>query len=125
VLEPSLSSSIDAPLWHGLDADRYMGPFTATTSSLVLVVGKPLRSGDTSSSTQAPWILGKKVMLPAGVIQRIDGEAEKVYVHRTKDQIKNAPEYDDTMASDEGYRGELGSYYGSSGPGYRDWDQSL
>ncbi|MDX6618392.1 MAG: hypothetical protein QOK36_778 [Gaiellales bacterium] len=86
---------------------------------------KPLRSGDTSSSTQAPWILGKKVMLPAGVIQRIDGEAEKVYVHRTKDQIKNAPEYDDTMASDEGYRGELGSYYGSSGPGYRDWDQSL
>jgi hypothetical protein len=64
-------------------------------------------------------------MLPAGVIQRIDGEAEKVYVHRTKDQIKNAPEYDDTMASDEGYRGELGSYYGSSGPGYRDWDQSL
>ena len=71
-----------------------------------------------------PWILGKKVMLPAGVIERIDGDDEKVYVNRTKDQIKNAPEYDDAMATDEGYRGELGSYYGSGGPGYRDWDDS-
>jgi hypothetical protein len=72
-----------------------------------------------------PWILGKKVMLPAGVIQRIDGAEEKVFVNRTKDQIKNAPEYDEAMASDPRYRGELGSYYGSGGPGYRDWDESL
>ena len=71
-----------------------------------------------------PWILGKKVMLPAGVIQRIDGDDEKVYVNRTKDQIKNAPEYDDAMASDPRYRGELGTYYGSGGPGYRDWDET-
>ena len=26
-------------VWHGFDADRYMGPFTATTASPVLVVG--------------------------------------------------------------------------------------
>ena len=71
-----------------------------------------------------PWIFGKKVMLPAGVIERVDADDEKVYVNRTKDQIKDAPEYDDSMASDEGYRGELGSYYGSGGPGYRDWDNS-
>ena len=69
-----------------------------------------------------PWIFGKKVMLPAGVIERIDGDDEKVYVNRTKDQIKNAPEYDDAMASDSAYRGELGSYYGVGGPGYRDLD---
>ena len=33
-----------------------------------------------------PWILGKTVMLPAGVIERIDHENETVYVARTKDQ---------------------------------------
>jgi hypothetical protein len=66
-----------------------------------------------------PWILGKKVMLPAGVIQRIDAEERKVWVNRTKDEIKNAPEYDEAKASDGDYQGELGSYYGEGGAGYR------
>jgi hypothetical protein len=65
-----------------------------------------------------PWIFGKKVMLPAGVIQRVDHDDEKVFVNRTKDQIKNAPEFDDSMVADEGYRGRLGSYYGPGGEGY-------
>jgi hypothetical protein len=69
-----------------------------------------------------PWIFGKKVMLPAGVIQRVDETDEKVWVNRTKDEIKNAPEYDETMVSDTGYRTELGGYYGPGGRGYRDWD---
>ena len=43
------------------------------------------------------WIFGKKVMLPAGVVDRIDYDDEKVYVHRTKDEIKHAPEYDDSL----------------------------
>jgi hypothetical protein len=67
-----------------------------------------------------PWIFGKKVMLPAGVIMRVDDNDEKVFVNRTKDQIKNAPEFDDSMIRDEGYRGRLGSYYGPGGEGYRD-----
>jgi hypothetical protein len=58
-----------------------------------------------------PWIFGKKVMLPAGVVQRIDPEDEIVFVNRTKDEIKNAPEFDDTLVDDE-YRGRLGDYYG-------------
>ncbi len=41
-----------------------------------------------------PWIFGKKVMLPAGVIQRVDHNEEQVFANRTKDQIKNAPEFD-------------------------------
>ena len=63
-------------------------------------------------------------MLPAGVIQRIDEGEEKVWVNRTKDQIKNAPEYDEMSADDRGRRQEIGSYYGS-GPGYRDWDDPM
>ncbi|MEZ5098211.1 MAG: PRC-barrel domain-containing protein [Thermoleophilia bacterium] len=68
-----------------------------------------------------PWIFGKKVMLPAGVVDRIDAEDEKVYVHRTKDQIKNAPEFDEDAYRDDRYRSELGGYYGRGGAGWTDW----
>jgi hypothetical protein len=33
------------------------------------------------------------------------------HVDRSKDEIKNAPEFDDSMVRDEGYRTRLGSYY--------------
>jgi hypothetical protein len=59
-----------------------------------------------------PWIFGKKVMLPAGVIQTVDFDAETVYVNRTKDEIKNAPEYDEAKHGDTEYRTQLGGYYG-------------
>jgi hypothetical protein len=58
-----------------------------------------------------PWILGKKRLLPAGVIERVDLDAEKVYVDRSKDAIKNAPEYDADRRDDENYRGQIGTYY--------------
>src|SRR5512132_1589616 len=51
-----------------------------------------------------PWIFGKKVMLPAGVIRDIDLDTESVFVNRTKDQIKNAPEFDEKRYLDQGYR---------------------
>ncbi|MBA3360515.1 MAG: PRC-barrel domain containing protein [Acidimicrobiia bacterium] len=68
-----------------------------------------------------PWIFGKKVLLPAGVVSRVDSEGRSVAVNRTKDQIKNSPEFDDSTYRDSTYRDELGSYYGSEGPGFRDW----
>jgi hypothetical protein len=68
-----------------------------------------------------PWIFGKKVMLPAGVIRDIDLDTETVYVNRTKDEIKSAPELDPDRYRDEAYRVDLGGYYGPGGAGYRDW----
>jgi hypothetical protein len=65
-----------------------------------------------------PWIFGKKVILPAGVVDRLDYDTETLYVNRTKDEIKNAPEYDEN-AMGEVYRNELGGYYGEGGSGYR------
>jgi ribosomal 30S subunit maturation factor RimM len=59
-----------------------------------------------------PWIFGKKVMLPAGVIDRVDFDDKRVFVDRTKDEIKNAPEFDETRFREPGYRDELGGYYG-------------
>jgi hypothetical protein len=62
-----------------------------------------------------PWIFGKKVMLPAGVIESVDTEGEKIVVGRSKDEIKSSPEFDDSMVTDEDYRTRLGSYYDAGG----------
>jgi hypothetical protein len=67
-----------------------------------------------------PWIFGKKVMLPAGVVRDVDLDTETVFVNRTKDQIKDAPEFDEDRYRDSAYRDELGGYYGPGGTGYRD-----
>ena len=66
-----------------------------------------------------PWIFGKKVLLPAGVVERVDLKDKKIYVGRTKDQIKNAPEYDPDRLLDAAYVEEFGTYYGRGGRGYR------
>ena len=60
-----------------------------------------------------PWIFGRKVLLPAGVIEKIDVDQQRVTVRLSKDQIKNAPELDEVtdLRSDE-YRERVGSYYG-------------
>ena len=67
-----------------------------------------------------PWIFGKKVMLPAGVIKSVDHDDETIFVNQTKDEIKSAPEFDDSLTQDDDYRGRLGTYYGPGGDGYRD-----
>ncbi|MFD6892818.1 PRC-barrel domain-containing protein [Streptomyces sp. NPDC059957] len=43
------------------------------------------------------WIFGKHVLLPAGVITRIDTAARTVHVNRSKEQIKNAPEFEESQ----------------------------
>ena len=59
-----------------------------------------------------PWIFGRKVLLPAGAIERIDLDNRKVAVRLTKDQIKSSPELDETTdyASSD-YRERVGTYY--------------
>ena len=64
-----------------------------------------------------PWIFGKKVLLPAGVVDRIDAEDETIYVNRTKDQIKGSPEFDESTYRDVDYRSDVGTYYGPEGRG--------
>lgn len=60
-----------------------------------------------------PWIFGRKVLLPAGTIDRVDDSEERVYVGLTKDQIKNSPELDEGSSWDDAaYRERVGGYYG-------------
>jgi hypothetical protein len=65
-----------------------------------------------------PWIFGKRVMLPAGTVERFDLESERVFVRLTKDEIKDAPEFDPELhGRDETRRRELGDYYAGSHAG--------
>jgi hypothetical protein len=58
-----------------------------------------------------PWIFGKKVMLPAIAIDRVDHSNERIWVDRSKAEIKNAPEFDESRYHDDHYRRDLGAYY--------------
>ncbi|MET9348515.1 PRC-barrel domain-containing protein [Streptomyces termitum] len=63
------------------------------------------------------WIFGKEVLLPASTVVRIDPDEQKIYVDRTKEQIKDAPEFHrEKHLDDTEYRRELGGYYGMGGP---------
>ena len=62
-----------------------------------------------------PWIFGKKVLLPAGVVARVDVDEEKIFIDCNKESIKNAPrapEYDINFGwTDRSLRDNLGRYY--------------
>ncbi|MFF3215804.1 PRC-barrel domain-containing protein [Streptomyces sp. NPDC002886] len=63
------------------------------------------------------WIFGKEVLLPASTVLRVEPEDRKVYVDRTKEQIKSAPEFHRVKhLGDAGYHEELGTYYGTGAP---------
>jgi hypothetical protein len=65
-----------------------------------------------------PWIFGRKVLLPAGMVQRVDHGERIVYVDRTKEQIKDSPEFDAGTFHTPEYREQVGGYYSDS---YRNW----
>ncbi|MFF5973308.1 PRC-barrel domain containing protein [Streptomyces sp. NPDC012769] len=64
------------------------------------------------------WIFGKEVLIPAGAVVRVDPDDRTIHVDRTKEQIKNAPEFHrETHLDDPDYRRQLGThYYGLGGP---------
>ncbi|MFD0358540.1 PRC-barrel domain-containing protein [Streptomyces sp. NPDC127110] len=41
-----------------------------------------------------PWIFGRKVVIPAGVVSRVDTEDETVHLTCTRDQVKDSPDYE-------------------------------
>ena len=67
------------------------------------------------------WIFGKKVVLPVGLVEKINFEEHRLLVSRSKDEIKDAPDFDEKHADDPRYAEELRAYYG----GERDPDRSF
>ena len=63
-----------------------------------------------------PWIFGKKVLLPAGVVKTVDLDSETIFIDRTRDQVKNSPEFDETSYRESPFHEQVGSYFGSNDP---------
>ena len=58
------------------------------------------------------WIFGHKRLIPAGVVRRVDRDRHTVYVSMTKEEIKNAPDFDEAMTStDDAYYDKYSGYY--------------
>jgi hypothetical protein len=60
--------------------------------------------------------LGARVLLPAGVIDTVDLDAERVFVRLTRDEIRSAPEYDWQVPLEQRQRDEFAAYYGAREP---------
>jgi hypothetical protein len=56
-------------------------------------------------------ILTKKVLIPAGLVERVDREGKTLHVDRSTDEIKNGPEFDEERFRTDAYRTELSDYY--------------
>jgi len=65
-----------------------------------------------------PWIFAKRVLLPAGVIQRVERDAGVVHVGRSREEIRSAPEFEGGSMT-TAYRDQLGRYYGGHETGTR------
>ena len=56
------------------------------------------------------WIFSRKVMLPGGVLRDVDVGTETIYVDLTKDEVENAPEFDEARLRDAEHQNGLGNY---------------
>jgi hypothetical protein len=56
-------------------------------------------------------ILSKKLLIPAGVVERVDRDGKTLHLDRSKDEIENGPEFDEDRFREETYRNELADYY--------------
>ena len=59
------------------------------------------------------WIFGERRLFPAGTVRGVSREARKLFVGMTKDEIRDAPEYDEEQhrTDERAYLGGVGSYY--------------
>jgi hypothetical protein len=57
------------------------------------------------------WLSGRKVILPAVTVERIDASARKVFIDRTKDEIRSAPEFHPNDLRSAKFEDALTGYY--------------
>jgi hypothetical protein len=63
--------------------------------------------------------LGRRVVLPAGVVDTVDLDDRRLAVSLRRSEILSAPEYDPGRPLDESLRSRLGSHFASAGTARR------
>jgi hypothetical protein len=100
----------DVPPMHTPSTARRFDPWDEHVSGTAALVGLRVEAVDghigkvdAASTTvnddylvvdTGPWIFGHKVLVPAGSVSNVDQDGHRVYVDRTKEQIRNAPHFD-------------------------------
>ena len=59
-------------------------------------------------------LVGKTVLVPAGLVKAIDVDNESLAVDRTKDEVKGAPDFDAGLGKDPDYRDAIARHYGAT-----------
>ncbi|MFI8520032.1 PRC-barrel domain containing protein [Streptomyces sp. NPDC085481] len=63
------------------------------------------------------WIFGKKVLIPASAVTRVDLQEHTIHLGLVTEQVKDAPEFSsDKHLADRQYREEIVAYYRVRGP---------
>ena len=57
------------------------------------------------------WLSGRQVILPAATVERIDSTARKVILNRTREDIRNAPEFHPKDLRSAKFEDALTGYY--------------
>jgi Protein of unknown function (DUF2795) len=105
------------PIWTlrgadpSVDLTRY--EVEARDGSIGTVEHATMQAGQSYLVVDAgSWIPGRRVLLPAGIVERVDRGVQKVFVSRSRHEIRNAPEYGEAT---DVYRQQVGSYYSGLG----------
>ena len=105
----------DDPSWDEIDLVGYDVEALDGEIGRIAEVGREIGTRYLVVDT-GPWIFGKKVMLPAGLVERVDLSNKRVHVGRARDVIKRAPELNEARHHDPRYREALAVYYGPGRP---------
>ncbi|MDT0457383.1 PRC-barrel domain containing protein [Streptomyces sp. DSM 41527] len=113
---------MSSTVWGYLPDSGYRAGATLVGYSVEAVdgsIGKVDKHSDEVDSAHlvvdtGPWILGRRIVLPAGTVTGIDQEEEKVYVGRTRQEIKDAPAFEGgEHVSSPDYLHQVGVYFGA------------
>jgi hypothetical protein len=63
-----------------------------------------------------PWIFGRRILLPAGLVESVDADRRRVRVSCTKDQLRQAPEHPREAELDDAYRSRVTGLYARPDP---------
>jgi hypothetical protein len=57
-------------------------------------------------------LFGRKYVIPAGSVEQVDTENQKIVVDLTTEEVENSPKYDDKLGFDDDCEATSGEYYG-------------
>jgi len=83
------------PTGHGVDVIGYRVEAVDGRAGKIDSASPAADSGYLVVDT-GPWVFGKKVLISAEAVNSIDPQTHRVYVDRTRDEIRHAPAYDPT-----------------------------